>query len=406
MENFSNGRLLVLDDEPLIGSVLMLMAEELKIESMSVSNSDSFFKALDSLKPSHIILDLIMPEMDGVEVLNQLGMQGCKARIAISSGVGSRIMAAAHISAYEHGLDIAGLLSKPIRLETLREFLYCDPSLHPSIPDVKPAEELGNAPITSSDIRKAIQSEHFRLDYQPKVNCVSRRVTGFEALIRWDCPIKGLIMPDRFIQLSEELGLIGLITDQVVDNALNWHQSMAEIDKLSISINLSANSLQDLDLANWLEKMCDQAGIKKELVVLEITETAALGDQLLALDIFTRLRMKGFGVWIDDFGVGNSSLRVLARLPFSGIQLDKSFAMTATTSQESRIIIKSTVELSHSLGLLVIAEGVEDRETLDFLQEIGCDHAQGYYISRPMSGSTAADWMGGYHDRLDMAVSG
>jgi EAL domain-containing protein (putative c-di-GMP-specific phosphodiesterase class I) len=118
-----------------------------------------------------------------------------------------------------------------------------------------------------------------------------------------------------------------------------------------------------------------------------------MDDQLMALDMFTRLRMKGFRVSIDDFGIGNSSLGLLARLPFSEIKVDKSFAMTAVKSDESKAIIKSTVDLSHNLGLCVVTEGVEDRETLDFLQEVGCDYAQGYYIARPMAEAAVGQWI-------------
>jgi EAL domain-containing protein (putative c-di-GMP-specific phosphodiesterase class I) len=162
---------------------------------------------------------------------------------------------------------------------------------------------------------------------------------------------------------------------------------------LSISVNISAKTLGDLKFVDLLEGKCRDTGISPEAVILEVTETAAMDDQLLALDMFTRLRMKGFQVSIDDFGIGNSSLALLARLPFSEIKVDRSFAMSATKSEESRAIIKSTVDLSHSLDLTVVTEGVEDRETLDFLQEIGCDLAQGYYIARPMPGDAVVEWM-------------
>jgi len=391
--NQSRGRVLILDDEPSIGRMISLMAQELQLEAMSVTNPGMFFTALTAWVPTHVILDLIMPEMDGVEVLQQLGYKGCTARIAISSGVGNRVLGAAQLSAAEHGLDVAGLLPKPIKMRELQEFLYSSPDPNPAERHKKPFNEQGEMTITRADIQGAIREKQFRLIYQPKINCASGRITGFEALVRWDHPTKGLIMPDRFIALSERLGLIGLITDQVVDQALNWYISTPEVEGQSISINISAKTLEDQDFSYWLDVMCNRAAVPKELIILEITETAALDDQLLALDMFTRLRMKGFHVSIDDFGIGTSSLRLLARLPFSEIKVDKSFAMTVVKSSESKIILQSTVDLSHHLGLSVVVEGVEDRETLDFLQEIGCDMAQGYHIARPMSGESIANWI-------------
>jgi EAL domain-containing protein (putative c-di-GMP-specific phosphodiesterase class I)/FixJ family two-component response regulator len=387
------GRVLIFDDEPAVARSIALMAQHNDMDTMSVSDAPTFFEKVREWDPTHIILDLIMPDMDGVEVLQELARQGCTASIAISSGVGNRVLNAAQRSATEHGLHIAGVLPKPFTMSALQAFLATTrDSLSLSLSRAR-SKAKDHETITAEDLNNAIAQRQFSLVYQPKIECATRMLKGFEALVRWQHPTKGMIMPDRFIQMSERLGLIGLITDQVVDQAFQWFSGIAAAPHMTLSVNISAKTLGNKEFPDELEIMCRRASIPASSVILEVTETAASDDQLLALDMFTRLRMKGFSVSIDDFGIGNSSLALLARLPFSEIKVDKSFAITASQSEESRAIIKSTVDLSHSLDLCVVTEGVEDRETLEFLQNIGCDFAQGYHIARPMAGDQVVEWM-------------
>jgi len=383
-------RLLILDDDPAIGRTIEIMAQMSGAQTLAVSNADEFFRAVTEWGATHIILDLIMPGMDGMEVLQRLARQRCRACLAISSGVGSRVLNAAQRSAQEHGLRISCVLPKPFEMAALNEFLSTKLETDP-VQDRLPKQ--AQEAVTQGDLNDAIAGRQFYMVYQPKIDCRSLRLQGFEALIRWRHPSKGLIMPDRFIPLAENLGLIGLITDQVVDLSLTWLSQFNGNSDVSVSINISAKTLGNAEFPDDLEVMCRHTGATPQQVILEITETAAMDDQLLALDMFTRLRMKGFNVSIDDFGIGNSSLALLARLPFSEIKVDRSFAMVARQSKDARAIIKSTVDLSHSLDLRVVTEGVEDVETLDFLREIGCDYAQGYYIARPIDGDKVTDWM-------------
>jgi len=387
------GRVLILDDEHAVGRSIELMANHLGFEPKSVTDASDFFEAIRTWNPTHIILDLVMPGMDGVEVLQRLGAEGCEANIGITSGIGKRVLHAAKRSAAEHGLHAIEILPKPFSVAALSAFL--------SVDQQEPTEKRRRAqltpeiyePVTMSDIQVAIEQRQIQLVFQPKIDCMTRMVRGFEALARWHHPVRGIIMPDRFIPLSERIGLIGAITNQVIELSLDWYSGLESNTHLSISINISAKTLGSSDFPDELEMSCKSRSIKPSQVILEVTETAATDDQLLALDMFTRLRMKGFHISIDDFGVGNSTLAMLARLPFSEIKVDKSFAMTAGSFNESRAIIQSTVDLSHSLDLHVVTEGVEDAETLNFLEEIGCDFAQGYHIARPMPGDKVIEWM-------------
>lgn len=254
-------------------------------------------------------------------------------------------------------------------------------------------DEVGNSPIDPEEIRAALAGNQFSLCYQPKLDFGLLNLKGFEALIRWEHPTRGLILPDQFIPLAEETGLIGQITQQVVDQAFRWYKSTAGTHGHTLSINFSAKRLSDENFADWLLGVCRRAAMRPDAVILEVTESGMMEHRLSAHDMFTRLRTKGFQVAIDDFGIGTSSKLLLPRLPISEIKIHKSFAMKATQSQEARDFIKATVDMGHSYKIAVSAGGVEDRETLDFLRKIGCDYAYGFLISRPMSGEQAAQWI-------------
>ncbi len=248
-----------------------------------------------------------------------------------------------------------------------------------------------------------------QLAYQPKVECASGALGGFETLVRWMHPSRGLIMPDRFVPLTEAHGLIDVTTDWVLDKALKWFCHCLPVTaaippgkspsgvaaNILLSINVSARSLKDLQFVDQVTACCEKHGIKPERVIFELTETSAMGNPVTSLTLLTRLRMKGFYLSIDDFGTGYSSMLQLVRMPFSEIKVDKSFVMTAMQSQESRTVVNSIIELGHSLGLRVTAEGVEDAVTLDYLKSAGCDLAQGYFIAPPMDGDEVARWMAG-----------
>ncbi len=389
------GRVLILDDDAAVGETIGFAAEAIGMDVKSVTKPADFFRAADEWKPTHIILDLVMPEMDGVEIMRHLAARRCRARIIILSGVGSRVLDAARRTAAEKGLDIAGVLSKPVSPRELQAFLDTGPA--PAKPSGAAASATQTRAITEDDLRRAIDERQFDVVYQPKMHCPTNTLAGFEALVRWNHPELGRIMPDDFIPVAERLDLIGDMTWQILDQACRWIKEADPDEKLSLSVNLSAKALVDITLVDRLASVCRNTGIRPERLILELTETTAMEDPVLALDLVMRLRMKGFDVSIDDVGTGYSSMAQLARLPFSEMKVDKSFVMTAAASQESRTIISSIIELGHKLDLRVVAEGVEDEATLDFLQAAGCDYAQGFYIARPMDGNAITNWMESRH---------
>lgn len=403
----TSGRLLILDDEILTGQTIRNIAEFAGMEVRITTDADDFFATLRAWQPDFIALDLIMPGMDGVEVISRLAEEQCRARLIITSGVGSRVLDAAARSAAEHGLNFAGVLAKPFSPSALRELLAVP------APSDAPRPTRGRAPhdqapvLGRDDLVRALESEELFVVYQPKVRCNNGTLAGFEALVRWNHPEQGFIPPDRFIVLAEQWDLIDPLTEHVFDHAVGWltafkrqageHASettfLHSLDALTLSINISARSLTNFNLFDKLVERCDSAGLPRDRVIFEITETSAMADPVISLDILTRLRMKGFQLSIDDFGTGYSSMVQLVRLPFSEIKIDKSFVINAMQSDEPRSVVRSIVDLGRSLGLRTTAEGVEDRATLDYLRGVGCNLAQGYYLSRPIPSHEVTEWV-------------
>lgn len=399
-------KLLILDDDLLVGKTIALIAESAGWECNATDEPHAFFSLLETWQPSHIALDLVMPKMDGVEVMVELSRRGCNAQIIISSGVGSRVLDAASRSATEHDLNIVGILSKPFKHSMLHALLNANTSDRKPFGDYVD-ENFGQGSGTDEsavcevELLRAIEQGELFLVYQPKINCVTNTPVGFEALVRWRHPQRGLIMPNEFIPLAERSGLIDPLTDMVAENSLSWFAAHFAGSNLQLSINISAINLKNLLLADRMADLCASLGMAPGNLICELTETSTMEDPVASLDLLTRLRLKGFLLSIDDFGTGFSSMLQLVRLPFSEIKIDKSFVMTALQSAESRAVIRSIVELGQSLSLSTSAEGVEHPRVLEFLRSVGCERAQGYLIARPMDAATALDW---YYDHAIIRV--
>jgi len=245
-----------------------------------------------------------------------------------------------------------------------------------------------------SELREAIQSNQLCLYYQPQINHRSQRVVGLEALVRWQHPQRGFLEPNSFIPLAEEAGLIGPLTQWVLRTAL---QQLAALRRqgyaLTMAINLSARNLHDMALPANIRALLAESGIPPEQLTLEITESAVMANPSDGLSILTELDRMGVTLAIDDFGTGYSSLAYLKRLPVDELKIDKSFVMDMEANENDAVIVRSTIDLAHNLGLRVTAEGVENRDAWDTLGILGCDCSQGYFMGRPMPIDKLEDWL-------------
>ena len=385
-------RLLVLDDEQSMGDLILRIARVSDFEARYTPSPEEFFASIEQWQPTHIAIDLVMPEMDGVEVIEQLAALSVRAQLIVISGVGSRVLDAAARSAAHHGLEIIGVLSKPFKPNELRELV-----------SKKPAQDNGGRSsrgdqqqeVSAADIEQGLEENQFSLVYQPKINCADGSVAGFEVLSRWIHPEYGFIPPDYFIVKAEEFGLIDRLTFQVIERSLSWFsRNYPRLDyDYSLSINVSGKNLAESRLIEVLPEYCKNYNVARDKLILELTETAAMEDPVKSLDLLTRLRVKDFHLSIDDFGTGFSSMLQLVKLPFSEVKIDKSFVFTALKSEESRAVIQVTLDLARRLGLKTTAEGVEDQATFEYLREQGCELVQGYHFARPLPGEEAVHWV-------------
>lgn len=236
-----------------------------------------------------------------------------------------------------------------------------------------------------SQLDAAIDAGELWIAYQPKLNMRTNRMDGAEALVRWTHPEKGPISPAEFVLAAEQSGRIQKLTAYVLERAI---QAAAALNgrgvSFSVAVNLSARLIDDATLPDWVAETLARHGLAPDKLVLEITETAALGTSMAHLANLGRLRDLGVGISVDDYGTGLSTLDYLKKIPACEIKIDKSFVQAMHRSEGDRVIVNSTIQLAHSLGRRVVAEGVEDRETLYTLKQMGCDIAQGFHIGRPM----------------------
>jgi diguanylate cyclase (GGDEF)-like protein len=289
----------------------------------------------------------------------------------------------------EHGDDAQTLMR---RAEVA---MYVAKSRKRGIAVYEPAEDSHDPSRLAllGELRRALEQRELVLFYQPKINLVTGAVAGVEALVRWQHPQRGMVMPDRFIPLAEHTGLVAPLTRYVVDEALRQARRWADEGRpLSVAVNLAARNLGDVELFDDVITMLKIHGVPPERLTLELTESAITTEPAHAQTLMTRLRGAGIALAIDDFGAGYTSLAQLKNLPVTELKIDRSFVGTMTTERSNGLIVRSVVDLARNLGLSTVAEGVEDAETLAALAAYGCSMAQGYHMSRPLARDAFDAW--------------
>jgi len=246
----------------------------------------------------------------------------------------------------------------------------------------------------AGELRHAIKQNQLILHYQPKIDMKKKCVIGVEALVRWQHPENGLIFPGRFIPMAEKTGLIHPLTYWILNEALNqiyqWRQQGI---KLIISINLAVQNLLDAQLLNIIAKSLEEREIEPSSLMLEITESSLMADPVRAQKTLQKIHAMGIHLSIDDFGTGHSSLAYLKDLPVHELKIDQSFVFTMCSDNTQEMIVNSIIGLAHNLGLMTTAEGIENQVVWDKLETLGCDVAQGYFMSRPLAATDFMHWL-------------
>lgn len=387
-------QVLLVDDDDLFAEFVTDAAELVGAIVTAIDNGQEI-EQQDLSKFDDIILDLTIPGYDGVQLLRWLKDRNCNARIIIASGCEASVLNSAKQLAESYGLNLIETLAKPFSLDAFLHALRKGDNQEEMIglrSGSKPVDEIDEQELITQ-LEAAINNNEIQIYYQPRFALSDNKLLGFEALSRWIKVDGSSIPPTIFIPIAEKFDLIDTLTRNVVEKVVaqlaEWNRKGIELHG---SFNFSARSLNLLDFPDYLTELIEQHGILPSQLIVELTESALAEDEETSLEILTRLRMKGFSLSIDDFGTGYSSVQQLQNIPFNELKIDRSFVASYQNNQ-SRTIIASTIEMAHKLGIMVIAEGIEDQKTIDYLIEAGCDQGQGFYYAKPMSADDFTKWM-------------
>lgn len=373
-------RLLVVDDELAVRQYLADVGRRLGFEVATAANRIEFETKLPAFWPTVILLDLQMPDCDGIQMLKLIRDFESDARVVLVSGMDQRTLNTATSLGEILNLNMDGALQKPILIDTLRRKLKGskDPRIDVDI----------------DKLREAIETNAITPVYQPKIARDSSgrwAITEVEALARWHRDDSVVILPSEFIGIAEQSGLMPLLTQsmlrQVLGQLKEWDKRGVE---LVAAVNISPSLLSDSAFPDQLEEITQEFGLDNSRLVLELTESAVMQNAEIAMEVLSRVRIKNFGLAIDDFGTGYSSLEQLYRMPFNEIKIDRFLVRDINQRQEAATIVETIILLARKLNLSVCAEGVDSHDALAFLLEAGCDKFQGYYIGRPVSASALA----------------
>lgn len=326
-----------------------------------------------------ILCDLHMPVHDGVETIRSLGALGTDAAIVIMSVEDDRVVEIAGSLARLQGLHLLGTITKPMSLEKLTPILG-------QLSTARRVSGPHNASAPEHDLADAFVRRELELQYQPKIDVRTSRIVGVEALVRWKHPTLGLFEPAAFMPALERSdAYTGLLTTFSLEEGIacagRWRRAGRD---LHVAINLSAGAFDHLDLPERIGAIARGASVPPAAITIEITETQVARDAIRLLDIAMRLRLMGFKLSVDDFGVGQSGLAQLQRLPFTELKIDRQFVDGCATSTSKRSVVAAGIGLAQTLRMTSVAEGVQRQEDWDALAALGCDVIQGYLVARPM----------------------
>ncbi|KGE66052.1 MULTISPECIES: EAL domain-containing response regulator [Pseudomonas] len=383
--------LLIVDDEPQVRKLLETLLHHEGYQTVSASSGEEALQVVAQQPPDLILLDIMMPGMDGYEVASQLKSDDVTAGIPIIM-LSALSDPGARVSGLESGAE--EFLSKPIerielslrvrnllrltahgeRADNLRQALQ---------PDVD-RRDLETA------LRQAVERNEFIVHYQPKVELATDQLCALEALLRWDRPGHGAVSPAVFVPVLESLGLIVAVGRWVIEavcqQIATWQRSA--IGAVEVSVNVSGHQLIEGDLIADIARILAQTGVEPHWLEVELTEGSLMENTQHTIASLQRLHAMGVKISIDDFGTGYSSLAYLRRFPIDTLKIDIAFIREVTSNPQDAAITRTIIELAHSLNLRVVAEGVETQAQLAFLKDAGCDQIQGYLFSRPLPVAT------------------
>lgn len=395
-------RILIVDDDRVQGAIIGGVCAKLGLQSRFAESYQAAADAIAAERFACITIDLSLGDRDGIELLRLIAVLDPAPRVIVISGCEERILNATIRMAHSAGLFDTFSLPKPIDLSLLRAALSLTATEQSGgRQSARPA----SGDVSAADLGRGMEAGEIYPAYQPKIDLKSGKVIACEALARWDNPTFGAVGPDVFIPLAEASGLIKPLTLALLREAMRTAQTMLRSDPgFVIAVNLSATLLSDAELPEEIERLLADAGVPPRALMIEVTESNAMADISRAMDILLRLRIKGVGLSMDDFGIGYSSLSALARMPFSELKIDRSFVKDCLTDRDMWKVVASSVAIGHQYQMKVVAEGIETVDTWRALAELGCDVGQGYVFSKALPRDAFVAWYQDWNSRPHSAT--
>lgn len=374
---------LLVDDDPI--QIAVLTNYFLSIQAGNIFVASDATEALSILQREKNAIDLIvsdlqMPNMDGLEFMRHLKDAQFSGKLALVSGVQQGLLDHAGRLANLHNLNFIGQISKPMTKDKLDTVFLAKTE---GMVSEQPAN---NIVISQDDFTAALENGDIIPFYQPKFDVQSGRIVGAEALARWKKAGAGNVSPEVFVKFAENNGRIEDLTcslfKQVLTDTSRFIKHLAD---QKVAVNLSASLMSNIALPDRLLSLMNLANIKPDNISFEVTESSILDLDASTLEVLSRLRISGFDVAIDDFGTGSSNIQTLRDFPYSELKIDRAFIQNAISNTFSAETVRASIALAREMDMIVVAEGIEDQEVLDFVRSKGIEQAQGFYLAKPMS---------------------
>lgn len=387
-------KVLIVEDSPCQAEYLSELCRACGIRKLArAENGRVALDMIDKVDAGFDILicDLEMPDLDGIELIHLLAARNTNSALIIVSSREQSLISAVELMAVTEGIYVLGSIRKPVPQGAL-EALIKD-YRGKAVGQAKGSSRL-NMALSMEELESGLLQHQFVLHYQPKICMDNGMLHGLEALVRFRHPERGLLYPGDFIELCEHKGLIDQLSFEVITMAIQqlllWNQQGFAP---RISVNLSGRSFSNSAFTQDVMKLLTQAAIAPSDLIFEVTETQVIGNIGEALAFLSRLRLHGFGLSIDDYGTGYSSVKQLSQIPFTELKMDRSLIDGVASKSHLQVIFESTLSMCNKLGIDLVAEGIEKSKDWDYLRGAGCHVAQGYYISPPMPSQEVVNWV-------------
>ena len=394
---FADLYVMVLEDDTIQMEIASIILRNLGVTRIaSCTDGSQALAVVRTYKPDLLLCDLTMPGMDGIAFLRQVAEQGFTGSVILLSGADRGVMKAAENLVKAYGLNLLGALNKPLQQEALQVALTQQKQTKPELKHYAKV-----AALSLSELQRGLDDDCLEVFFQPKVSVLDKRVIGAECLARWRHPERGVLGPATFIPVLETHRMINALTRKILEKAAKqlgvW---LSQGHMLKFAVNVSMDNLDQPNLPEEYEAIVKSAGVQPEQITLELTESRLMENLTLSLEILTRLRLKGFGLSIDDFGTGFSTMENLKQLPFTELKVDRAFVNGATQDEAACAILRSSIQLGKIFNLNLVAEGVEKQQDWDLIVGSGCDEVQGFFIAQPMPAQEFIAWKINWESKL------